>query len=70
MRTIIEIVHVERKKLAKEASKTQDYWKTHAILDDGTEAQGYGKDYKVGDQVEVFHDKKWDQVKMQKGAHK
>lgn len=71
MRTIIKIVGVERKKLIKSAPKAQDYWKTYALLDDGTEAEGYGKNYKVGDQVEVFHDKKWDQIKMQhKGAFK
>lgn len=65
MRTIIKIIGVERKKLIKSAPKAQDYWKTYALLDDGTEAIGYGKNYKVGDEVEVFFH--WGQIKMQKG---
>ena len=65
MRTIIKIVHVERRKLDKNLSKKHDYWRTHAILDDGSEVVGYGKNFKVGDQVESFYDQKWDQHKMQ-----
>lgn len=40
------------------------YQITHAILDDGTEAEGWGEDYKIGDKVEVFFD--WGKIKMAK----
>lgn len=62
VRTIVKIVGLK--------SWTKDkitHWKTYAVVDDGTEVEGYGKDFEVGDQVQVLHDKKWDQVKMQKG---
>lgn len=60
MRRIIEIQHVE-KKVSKKGNK---YAITHALLDDGTEAQGYGLDFKVDDEVEVFFH--YERVKMRK----
>lgn len=62
MRTIISIEHIEEKKT--EAGKT--YWRTHALLDDGTEAIGYGKDFDIEEKVECFFDEKWGIVKMKK----
>lgn len=60
MRTIIEIVGVEK----RVSNGGDPYHRTHAILDDGTEATGYGSDFKVDDKVEVFFHK--DTVKMRK----
>lgn len=40
------------------------YWRTHAVLDDGTEAVGFGKDFDLEDKVEVFYH--YGQVKMRK----
>lgn len=50
----------------KESKKSETYWKTTALLDDGTEAQGYGREFKVDDPVEVFFH--YGQVKMQHGG--
>lgn len=61
MRTIIRIEHIESKR-AKMSRKL--YWRTYAVLDDGTEAIGYGKGFDLGDEVEVFFH--WGQVKMRK----
>jgi beta-galactosidase beta subunit len=63
MRTIIKIEGVE----LKHTESHKQYWRTHVMLDDGTEAIGYGKDFDLGDKVEVFHDEKWDIVKIRKG---
>jgi len=60
MREIISIDHIE-KKVSKKGVK---YAITHALLDDGTEAAGYGLDFKVGDKVEVFFH--WGIIKMRK----
>lgn len=60
MRTIIKVEHVEEKQ-DKEGNL---YWRTHAVLDDGTEAIGYGKDFDLEDKVEVFYH--WEQTKMRK----
>lgn len=62
MRTILEIMWVEKKK--SKAGKT--YFKTTALLDNGEEASGFGNEFKVGDPVECFHDAKWDVIKMRK----
>lgn len=53
MRKIISIQHLEswRDKLNKR------HWRTHVLLDDGTEAQGYGKEFDIGDSVQVFYHK-------------
>lgn len=62
MRTIIEIEGVE-KKMSKEGTP---YWRTYAVVDDGTECIGFGKDFDLGDKVEVFFHKGI--VKMKKGS--
>lgn len=62
MRKIVSIEHVEE----RSTSNGKIYYRTYAILDDGTEAVGYGKDFDLQDRVEVFHDPKWDVIKMVK----
>ena len=62
MRKIIKIENVEMLK----DDHNEPYWRTHAVVDDGTECVGFGKDFDLGDKVEVFHDSKWDKVKMRK----
>lgn len=42
----------------------KEYWRTYALLDDGTEATGYGKDFNLNDKVEVFYH--WGVIKMRK----
>lgn len=66
MRTIKHIVGIEKKwdKSGKE------YWITHAILDDGEEARGFGPDFEEGDKVQVFYEPVFDQIKMQKSKKK
>lgn len=59
MRTIINIIGI--KHWEKDDKK---HSKTLALLDDGTEAYGYGSDYKLGDEVEVFFH--WQEIKMRK----
>lgn len=61
MRTIIRIEHVEKKRAAM---SRKEYWRTYAVLDDGTEAVGFGKDFDIQDSVEVFFHR--GQIKMQK----
>lgn len=41
--------------------------KTYVQLDDGLEAYGYGIEFEVGDEVQVFHDDKWNTIKVRKG---
>ena len=61
MRTIISIEHVEK----KENTQTgEPYYRTHALLDDGTEAIGFGKDFDIQEKVEVFFH--YGQIKMKK----
>lgn len=60
MRKILEILFIDRKEHPEKGS----YFKTTALLDDGTEATGYGKDFQAGNEVEVFLDKRWDVIKM------
>lgn len=51
MRTILKILYIE-----KRADKNdKPYARTTALLDDGTEATGFGNRFKVGDKVEVFY---------------
>lgn len=64
MRTIIKIIGVESRHTIK---GNEGYWRTHALLDDGTEAVGFGKDFNKGDEVEVFYH--FGQIKMRKGKH-
>lgn len=61
MKTIIKIEHLR----SWTDPKGKTHWKTWAIVDDGTEVAGYGKNFKVGDQVEVLYHKEWDENKMQ-----
>lgn len=51
MRKILAIEHVEKR---KNGVTGKEYWRTHAVLDDGTECIGYGKDFDLNDSVEVF----------------
>lgn len=60
MRKIISIEHVEE----RISLHKRKYHRTHAVLDDGTEAVGFGKDFKIGDSVEVFYH--FHTVKMRK----
>lgn len=62
MREIVKILHVQS---WTKSSKT--HWRTTALLDNQEEANGYGKDYKVGDEVEAWWDEEYNQYKMQKG---
>lgn len=62
MRRIISIQHIKiwKDKIGKK------HWRTYAILDDGTdEVQGYGKDFDVDDEVEVFYHRDYGIIKMQ-----
>lgn len=61
MREIQQILYVEEK-VNKRTHKP--YHKTTALLDDGTEAKGFGNDYRVGDMVMTFYEDKWDEIKM------
>ena len=40
---------------------------THAILEDGTEASGYGTEFEIGDSVEYWWEERYNKVKMVKG---
>jgi hypothetical protein len=60
MLTIIRIEGVEEK-LDKNGKK---YWRTYAILSDGSEATGYGKDFDLNDRVINFYH--YGQSKMKK----
>ena len=60
MRNIISIDHIE----SKVSKAGEDYHITHATLDDGSEARGFGRDFETGDKVEVFFHR--EQVKMKK----
>jgi hypothetical protein len=60
MLTIIKIEWVEEKK----DRKGRTYWKTHALLSDGTEAVGFGKDFDLGMGVVAFYHR--EHIKMKK----
>ncbi len=62
MKRIVRIDHTERR-LDKHR---RVYFRTHAILDTGEEAVGYGNNFQVGDLVEYWFDKQWNVCKMQK----
>ncbi len=67
MRTIIKIEDVERReRFNTDGRLDKVYFRTHAILDDGSEVIGYGKDFDLGDLVESFWDEKHQVHKMQK----
>jgi hypothetical protein len=38
--------------------------RTHAILESGEEAKGYGSDFAVGDDVSYFFQEEWNTIKM------
>ncbi len=65
LRTIKEIVSVE-----KRLKKEEPYYITTAILSDGEEVTGYGKDFQVGDHVQAFFDDKYDKAKMRKSPRR
>lgn len=60
MRTIIKIEGVE----SRTDPNGKTFWKTYAVLDDGSEVVGYGKDFDLKDKVEAFWDDKWGVFKM------
>lgn len=62
MRTIISIDHIEER---QKDDKT--YYRTYATVDSGEECVGYGRDFKVGDLVEVFFDAAHNTVKIRLG---
>lgn len=62
MATILKILHIERK-LDKQG---KEYYRTHALLSDGTVCIGYGKDFAPKDKVEYFYHIQYDQLKMRK----
>lgn len=65
MRRISEIISVE-----KRMKDDKPYWVTLAVAG-GDEVSGYGKDFAVGDEVEVFFDDRWGKAKMfKKGVDK
>ena len=64
MRKIIRIEHIEERK----DSKGKTFFRTHAILEDGSEVVGYGKDFDLGDLVESFWH--YNQAKMRKPVDK
>jgi len=51
---IVQIIGVDKK---------ENYTRTYALLDDGTEASGYGE-FKENDRVIYFHHEQWDMIKM------
>lgn len=51
IQTIIRIEGVEQN--INKHGKT--YWRTYALLDDGLECVGFGKDYDLGDKVTAFY---------------
>lgn len=53
MRSIVKIEYVEE--LKDKNGKT--YYRTYAVLDDGSEAIGYGSDFDLGDRVQYFFHK-------------
>lgn len=57
MRTILAILFVEVKH-----KDEKPYYLTHALVDDGTECIGYGRNFKLNDSVEVFLH--WGKIKM------
>jgi hypothetical protein len=66
MRAIISIIGVEEKR----DKDNKLFYRTHALLDDGSEVIGYGSDYKVGDKVESFYHAQYDTHKMRKPIDK
>ena len=65
MHKIVKIVGVQ--------SWTKDnkfHTRTHAVLEDGSEVQGYGSDFEVGNLVESFFDEEHDVYKMRKTPKK
>src|ERR1017187_7574163 len=62
MKKIVEITSVEQ----RTDQKGKTYFRTHAILDNQEEHTGFGKAFKVGDEVEAWFDQDWDIPKMRK----
>lgn len=61
MLTVIEIIGVEERRKGNEI-----YYRTHALLEDGEIAIGYGNKFEVGDKVMRFYDPAHDTIKMRK----
>jgi hypothetical protein len=49
--------------MAKDGRK---HWRTFALLDNGLEVVGFGKDFDLDDLVEAFFDHKWGVIKMRR----
>jgi len=65
MRKVIKILYTEKRN-----HQAGDYHRTHIVVDDGQVAVYYGNDVKLGDELEVFYDPKWDVVKARKTPKK
>lgn len=63
MRKIIEILGVE-----EWVKDNKRHSRTYAILEDGSEAVGYGSDYEVGDEVMYYYHKETPKM-AKKGNH-
>ena len=59
MAYIIEILNIEEK-----YKNSKPYYNTTVLINDGTEAVAYGKDFKIGDVVEVFFHEGYDKIKF------
>lgn len=64
MRKIIDIMFIDER-INKTTNKP--YFITTAQLDDGSEAEGYGKEFRIDDKVECFFH--YGKIKMRKGRH-
>lgn len=59
-----KIIRILRRE--KRVNKGNEYYRTHALLDDGQEAVGFGKDFVVGDKVGYWYDDRYQLCKMKK----
>lgn len=59
MHSIIKIIGVE-----EWTRNEKPHSRTHVLLDNGEEAVGYGEDFKIGDECEVFFDPHHNTIKV------
>lgn len=64
MRLILKIIN-KSKRTSREGKV---YSVTTAQMDDGQIAEGFGTNFEVGDEVQVFFHEKFGKIKMRKGA--
>ena len=62
MRTIIDIEYIDEK-IDKNGKA---YFLTTALLDDGTEAVGWGEGFARGDKVEVWFEERYNRINMRR----